>query len=49
MPTRALSLFDGTIVIESIGPAGISGCLQGTDFFDFDASGSFTADNCSDI
>jgi len=40
---------DGTLVIESIGPGGVVGCLLDTDFGLFDVEGSFTADNCSDL
>ena len=39
----------GTLTIDSIGPSGISGCLDGTTFTEFDANGSFNADNCSDL
>ena len=41
--------FDGTLVIESIGPAGVVGCIQDSDNVFTDINGSFTADNCSDI
>jgi hypothetical protein len=39
--------WDGQLIIEQLDAGGIVGCLDGTNFFDFDANGSFAATNCS--
>jgi hypothetical protein len=38
--------WEGQLVIESIGPAGIVGCIDGSMFIGFDANGSFDAAMC---
>ncbi len=38
---------DGTLIIESIGAAGLVGCIVDSSIPDLDANGTFTAEHCS--